>query len=206
MQPLTKKLLIKTAYEMIWEQGFEYVTIRKIATKLDCSSAALYRHFDNLDHLMTYACIAFLERYIEEYKIIKTQSSNSLDTALKMWEVLASSSFYNPRIFSHLFLGSYRTQVYDIIKNYYYIFDTEIFNVSETMQTMLQLGELFFRNNDYIKHGSSIYTNEEISVISDLTVYTYCGMLETLTKKEYTVSEVEEMIRKFSKCLKHIYR
>lgn len=205
MQQLTKKTLIKTTYDIIWEHGMEDITIRGIATRLSCSSAALYRHFDNLDHLLTYACVPFLEPYIEEYKLISLTSDNALDISLKMWDLFAKTSFYNPQIYVQMFLGPYWKQLPEIIRDYYCIFDADIFNVGETLYYMEILADIFFQNRKYLQQCTS-YSEKEMDRLSDLTVYTYAGMLATLTKKEYPVWEVEEMLQKFHDCLMFIYR
>ncbi|MPN30077.1 hypothetical protein SDC9_177534 [bioreactor metagenome] len=200
-----KKILIKTTYDMIGDQGITNVTIRKVAAKTGYSSAALYRHFENFDHLLTYACIGYLEPYVEDFKYFKRLSNNSLEIAIQMWANIARSSFFTPEIFAQLFIGPYRDQVYQIIKDYYYIFDMDVFNVGEVSQLMLQMGELFFENENYIKHSSTKYTEEQIKILSDLTVYTYCGMLGTLMKKEYKVAEIEKMVDSFQASLKYLY-
>ncbi|MFA6881915.1 MAG: hypothetical protein WCQ97_09560, partial [Aminobacterium sp.] len=63
----------------------------------------------------------------------------------------------------------------------------------------------FFENKNYIKHSSTKYTEEQIKILSDLTVYTYCGMLGTLMKKEYKVAEIEKMVDSFQASLKYLY-
>ncbi len=203
LQSLSKKLLIQTAYNMIWEYGFEEVSIRKIADNVGASSAALYRHFDNLDHLLTYACIGFLEPYIGEFKMIKQSTANSFEISSQMWIALARTSFFNPRIFAHLFLGQYRNQVYLIIDDYYNIMGKEIFNLADTSSNMKQLGELLFRNYDYIKNSNANYSIETIAIISDLILYSYSGMIATLLNKEYRVAEIEDMIDRFTHSVRY---
>lgn len=205
MQTSTKQTLIQATYDLIWEQGIEGITIRKISNRLSLSSAALYRHFDNLNQLLTYACIKFLEPCIEDYKLIELTTDNPLDISLKMWSTLAKRSFYTPQIFSALFLSPYRTQLPDIIQDYYCIFAQNVFNVQETLHYMQILARIFFQNRTYLQLCPSYSSERSIDTMSDLTFYTYSGMLAILAQKEYPVAEVEEMLEKFDTCLMNIY-
>lgn len=205
MQPSTKKILIKATYDLIWEQGIEGITIRKISNRLSLSSAALYRHFDNLSQLLTYACIKFLEPCIDDYKLIELDTDNPLEISLRMWSTIAQRSFYTPQIFSALFLSPYRTQLPEMIQDYYCIFAQDVFNVEETLHYMQILARIFFQNRTYLQLCPSFSREKSIDTISDLTFFTYSGMIAILAQKEYPVAEVEEMLEKFNKCLKHIY-
>ncbi len=205
MQPSTKQTLIKATYDLIWEQGIEGITIRKISSRLSLSSAALYRHFDNLSELLTYACIKFLEPCIEDYKLIELNTDNPLDISLRMWSTLAKRSFYTPQIFSALFLSPYRAKLPEIIQDYYCIFAQDVFNVEETLHYMQILAHIFFQNRAYLQLCPPLSSEKSIDTLSDLTFYTYSGMLAILAQKEYPVAEVEEMLEKFDACLMHIY-
>ena len=205
MQESTKKTLIRTTYDLIWENGIEGITIRKISNRVSLSSAALYRHFENLNQLLAYACIKFLEPCIDDYKLIELTTDDPLEISTQMWKVLANKSFYTPQIFSALFLSPYRTQLPEIIQDYYCIFDQDVFNVEEVLHYMKIIAQIFFQNKQYLSQHSPIYSNDEINILSDLTFFSYSGMLAILAQKEYPVAEVENMLEKFDNCLKHIY-
>lgn len=201
----TKKNLIQITYDMIYDIGFKNITIRKISKKANCSIAALYRHFENFDHLLTYACIGFLEPYTEDYKFIKTYTNDPVEISIEMWLHLSKTSFFKPEIFAQLFLGPYKNEIYNIIKDYYIIFDRDTFNVGEVSALMEDTGDIFFRNYDYIKNSLPDKSKGEIQILSDLTVFTYCGILGTLLKNTYTVAEVEKMSERFVDSLQYLY-
>lgn len=202
----TKKNLIQITYNMICDIGFTNITIRKISKEANCSIAALYRHFENFDHMLTYACIGFLEPYVEDYKLIKSYTNDPVKISIEMWLHLSRTSFFKPEIFAQLFLGPYKNNIYNIIKDYYIIFDRDIFNVGEVSALMEDMGDIFFRNYDYIKNSLPNKSKKEIQILSDLTVFNYCGILGSLLKNTYTVSEVEKMSDRFVDGLHYLYK
>ena len=52
---LSRRDYIQKAYDLIQKEGIQAVSIRRIAQELGCSSASLYRHFENRDELLYYA-------------------------------------------------------------------------------------------------------------------------------------------------------
>ena len=68
---LTKQEYVDVTCKMIEEEGIENVSIRKIAQRVGCDSAVLYRHFANLDYLLMVGCIRFLEEYIKDLASIE---------------------------------------------------------------------------------------------------------------------------------------
>lgn len=63
------ELVLKT-YELLKTTGPYNIKIRTIATACNCTSTVIYRHFDDLDHLIRFASVRFLENYIVEIQRI----------------------------------------------------------------------------------------------------------------------------------------
>ena len=61
---LTRKEYIQRVHEIIERDGCNDISIRKIAEELGCSSAALYRYFENKSELLYYVNLQTLESYI----------------------------------------------------------------------------------------------------------------------------------------------
>lgn len=49
---LSKDLIIRTALEMIEEQGIESFSLRKLAQKLDCEAMSIYYHMKNKEEIL----------------------------------------------------------------------------------------------------------------------------------------------------------
>ena len=47
---LSRRDYIQKAHEIIQQEGIQAVSIRRIAKEMGCSSASLYRYFDNVQN------------------------------------------------------------------------------------------------------------------------------------------------------------
>ncbi|MFF2090091.1 TetR/AcrR family transcriptional regulator [Paenibacillus sp. NPDC058174] len=53
-EPLSRELIIQTAYELLKQYGIDGMSMRKIAKALDTGPASLYVYFQNLEELSSY--------------------------------------------------------------------------------------------------------------------------------------------------------
>ncbi|REK77885.1 TetR/AcrR family transcriptional regulator [Paenibacillus paeoniae] len=53
-EPLSRELIVKTAFELLKEQGMEGMSMRKVAKALDTGPSSLYVYFNNLGQLSSY--------------------------------------------------------------------------------------------------------------------------------------------------------
>ncbi|MES9766721.1 TetR/AcrR family transcriptional regulator [Bacillus altitudinis] len=53
-EPLSRELIVKTAYELLKEHGIEGMSMRKVAKALDTGPASLYVYVNNVQELSTY--------------------------------------------------------------------------------------------------------------------------------------------------------
>lgn len=53
-QPLSRELIVKTAYELLKEHGIEGMSMRKVAKALDTGPASLYVYVNNVQELSAY--------------------------------------------------------------------------------------------------------------------------------------------------------
>ena len=58
------KYFVDATIEIIEKEGYEAVTIRKVADIAGYNSATLYNYFDNLEHLLFFASMRYLQDYI----------------------------------------------------------------------------------------------------------------------------------------------
>ena len=45
----TKEVIVDAAYDILKEEGFESISARKIAKKLNCSTAPIYFNFETVE-------------------------------------------------------------------------------------------------------------------------------------------------------------
>ena len=101
-----KRKYIEAAYELLVRDGLDGVSIRKVADEVGCSSAALYRHFPDIDKLIAVASMRFFRDYIEDASVLSKVDLNPLELNLQLWECLAYYSFRNADVFENLFFGN----------------------------------------------------------------------------------------------------
>ncbi|MBO4351985.1 MAG: TetR/AcrR family transcriptional regulator, partial [Eggerthellaceae bacterium] len=107
-----KKKYIEAACELLEREGLAGVSTRKVADELGCTSAALYRHFPDIDKLIAVASIRFLRDYIEDARLLSKVDLNPMELNLQLWECLAYYSFRNAAVFENMFYGDPTGRLY----------------------------------------------------------------------------------------------
>jgi AcrR family transcriptional regulator len=141
-----KKDLILAAYQLIEEKGIDKITIRDIAARASCTSAVIYRHFENLDDLLMYASVRFLEAYVQEFQSIMKTNADALDMERLTWKTFSKYAFRNVEVFDRLFWGKYKDQLGDAIYEYYQIFPDNWKNLDGLYTTVFFNNDLKERN------------------------------------------------------------
>ncbi len=101
---LNRKDYIEKAYEIITNEGTKAISIRRIAKEMGCSSTCLYRYFKNLDELLFYAQMGFLNCYLEDLENAEKTWKTVWDQHLGVWECYTRAAFRYPEAFDMIFL------------------------------------------------------------------------------------------------------
>ena len=97
------KYFVDATIEIIEKEGYEAVTIRKVADIAGYNSATLYNYFDNLEHLLFFASMRYLQDYIDQLPIYIKNANNSRDVYLLVWQCYVDCAFRNPKIYYAIF-------------------------------------------------------------------------------------------------------
>lgn len=97
---LSRQDYIKKTHEIMKKEGVEAVSIRRIAAELGCSSASLYRHFENREELLYYAELRTLKSYIDSLNRAERTWSNMWDIYVGIWDCYAREAFAHPEAYS----------------------------------------------------------------------------------------------------------
>lgn len=184
---------IEATNKIIEEEGIEDVTIRKVADLAGYNSATLYNYFNNLDHLIFFACMKYMREYISTLPHSIADMENSLDKYFLIWKAFARYSFIYPKIYFRIFFDKYSNSLNDTIRQYYDIFPEELGKQSTDLMPML-LGQNIYDRNIYIlkaclhKYSTDILQLEEIN---EIHILIYQGMLMRFLNGQTTYS-VEE--------------
>ena len=186
MPNLSPETYISLTHDLIANEGIEAVTIRYLAKKLHCSSASLYRHFDSLEQLIVFASLRFLKPYISEVAIIFESNKYDIETYFKVWQVFIKYSFEQPKIFHYVFFNKYRDMFKKAVEVYYQTMSDDI-RVFEPMWRPMLVGDsIHLRDRYLLTHciGKNSFAPEDIERASDLIVYTFKGMLNSIIDED----------------------
>ena len=120
-----KTELISKTYELLKTTSPDDIKIRAIASACNCTSTVIYRHFEDLDHLIRFAAVRFLENYVIDIQKIVNGNSDPLEMLIRMWETFAQYTFENIEIFELFFWGRFKERLGDTIFEYYQFFPEE---------------------------------------------------------------------------------
>ncbi len=202
---ISKKSYIKAAYDILNEEGSEGLTIRKVADRLRCNSANLYRYFSKLEELALYASLKYLDVYIRQVVELSHSGKSILEQHLDVWSTFSGHAFHNPQIYNNLFFGKYSAMLGSVIADYYALFPEETLNMNmEYIPVFLKEGD--FLKRDYmmlekcIRNG--IFTEAEAVLINKTTIYLCKGCMKTLL--DHPGSDPELIREDFLECVKAV--
>lgn len=157
---LTRQDYVSRAYKIMERDGYKNISIRRLASELGCSSAALYRHFSDKDELLYFVHLQTLERYIKRLSKGMETWANPWDIYVGVWDCYCTEAFSHIEAFDMLFFKNNNEILAQAFKEYYEMFPGAITHTSELFQTMLQSSD--FMGRDYLMCQRA----EEAGVIS----------------------------------------
>ena len=139
---LNRKVYIERALEIIRDEGTEAISIRRMAKEFQCSTTSMYRYFENVEELLYYANLG----YLEELNIHEKEWRDIWDMHIGIWECYCRIAFRYPQAFDIIFFSSASRNLTTAIREYYDMFPERINIVSPYLQVMLQSTDLFERD------------------------------------------------------------
>lgn len=143
---LSRKDYVALASRIIKEEGVSSISIRRIASELGCSSASMYRYFENLDELLFYAQLDALNEYIMDLSKREKEWKDIWDMHFGIWKSYASEAFKNPQAFEAIFYKNLNRDLGESLKEYYDMFPDAIIQVSPLIKEMLKIPGYYDRD------------------------------------------------------------
>ncbi len=175
-----KRKYIEAAYRLLECEGLEGVSIRKVADEIGCSSAALYRHFPDVNRLTAVASVRFLRPYIENARILSQVDLNPLELNLQLWECLVYYSFQNASIFESLFFGGESGSLRaEAIAEYFEQYPEDVEGLKDFMLEMVTDSTIAERDLVLLGRAAAMgmLSQESAQFLCRLDSYLYRGML-----------------------------
>lgn len=197
---LNRREYIQKTYEMIQRDGIENVSIRKVANELGCSSAALYRYFENFTELLYFAELRTLDSYIKRLNEGKKVWKGPWDIYVGVWDCYSREAFANPEAYNLLFLTVNSEMLQPALEEYYRLFPEDIAGSNQFFTEML--GTSSFRGRDYemckkcVEAG--VLREEDALLLNRIICQLYRGYLKEILDERITdPDEIDQMVHDF---------
>ena len=187
------ELVLKT-YELLKTAGPYDIKIRTIADACNCTTTVIYRHFDDLDHLIRFASVRFLENYIVEIQSITNEKTDALEMVETLWEVFAKYAFKNIEVFDELFWGKYKEKLGDTIFEYYQMFPDEWKNLDGLFTTIFFNNDILERTYTMVRRAAMIgyFSLDDSQMLSDMECSLFHGLMLEYRDKYRLPGKAEE--------------
>ena len=191
---------IEAAYELLLRDGTAGVSIRKVAEEVGCSSAALYRHFPDIDRLVAVASIRFMSDYIEDARVLSKVDLNPLELNLQLWECLAYYSFRNADVFENMFYGDATGRLYtEAIEEYYACYPEDLEGLKDFIYDMFRYSTIAERDSILLNRAaeSGMLSRDAAAYLCKMDSYLFRGMLADVRGRDFDEDGFRRITREF---------
>ena len=196
---LTKRDYIKKTQEIIRTEGREAASIRRIAREMGCSSAGLYRYFENQSELIYYAELTQLAGYIRRLNEEQKKWTNVWDYYVGIWDCYCREAFRKPDVYDLLFLKSENTRLNAIITEYYEMFPEEVGESNLFFLEMLKQKDFKARDYEICKMcmAEGALTPEGAQRLNRLACLLYEGYFKEVMDKGIREEDVDARVQQY---------
>ena len=196
---LTKHDYIQKTQEIVRAEGVEAASIRRIAREMGCSSASLYRYFENQSELIYYALLEQLNGYIKRLNEAEKHWTNIWDYYVGIWDCYCREAFRNPVVYDLLFLKSENTKLNASITEYYEMFPESVGETNQFFMEMLQQKDFMARDFEICKKCMAVGGLEypQAVQLNRLACLLYEGYFKTVVDKGIREDEVDRKVAQY---------
>lgn len=174
-----KKEYIQITSRILEEEGLEGIKIRRIAEAAGCTSAVLYKHFQNLDHLIMLASVKLLEPYILKFReVIKRADITSIQMDLILWKFFIEEAFSKKPYYEMMFFGNQQEMLEDYVYEYYHLFPDDVRDIDGFGASIIFSNNL--REREYIRlrraANAGLITMNDAALLSRLATAVFKGI------------------------------
>jgi len=202
----TKRIFIEAAAEIIKSEGFEALTIRKVADLAAYNSATLYNYFDNLEHLRSLSALIFIKDYTDELDQCIVGCETAYDINEAVWLCFYKHSYLKPKVFHSIFVNSVNKKHNSYINEFYDLFPDHLTTTSEYVRGMV-IGENLFDRTMFLLEAcaeENYFEKSDLEDIYELLFFVYQGMLNKLLAYPSCFNE-KSFVEKSSKYLNKLF-
>ena len=179
LNPERKVKYIQITSQILEHEGMSGVTIRKVAEKAGCTSAVLYKHFENKEHLIMLASIKFLEPYISEFLVQTARTDiSSIQMDLLLWKCFIFEAFDKRDYYDLMFYSEHREMLEECVYEYYQLFPEVQKQFDGFTASIIFSNNLAEREAIRLRRAANagLITTENANLLSRLTVAVFSGL------------------------------
>ena len=193
---------VRIAIRILEEEGIEALSIRRVAKEAGCTSAVLYRHFENKEHLLMIAAVKFLTPYIQQFiPQYKRTDISYIQKDLINWRIFINESFHNKTYYAMFFCGEQKTAIVESMFEYYELFPAERKKFDGLAASITLNNDLEERCQLGLRSAANwgLITFENAATLSKLTAAVFYGKFSQLT------SDPDKIQAQADECYQLIY-
>lgn len=192
-----RKYLIETTEDLIQDEGFGAVTLRKIAEESGYNTATIYNYFKDLNELLLYSSVKFLKSYNKELSAKQDDSLNAMEKYICIFRVFCKHTFARPDIYYNMFYGKHGKNLGEILADYYTLFPEEMGSYDQVVTNMLGCGDIFERERLITEPiaQQGFATHEDVIQLSQQAIYTHQFLLQELCEQKTGVTAEKQSER-----------
>ena len=202
-----RKYLIEATEDLIQDEGFQAVTLRKIGDETGYNTATIYNYFKDLNELLLYSSVKMLKNYNWELSSRLDSSMNAVERYICVFRIFCKHTFARPEIYYNMFYGKHGKNLGEILSDYYKLFPDEWGGYDDAVTSMLRCGDIFEREyyiTDPIWREGFI-TREDSRHLAEIAIYAHEFFLrESCEHKEGVTAEGQS--QRYEDCLLYLLR
>lgn len=194
---LTRQDYIKKAYEIMVTEGMKAVSIRRIAKELGCSSASLYRHFDNLTELLYYTELRTLNGYIHRLNEAEKKWHNMWSVYVGIWDCFAREAFQHPEAYNLLFFEFDNKKLKNATEEYYKMFPEDIADTNQFFYRMLRTTDFMSRDFSICEKciSAKAITYENAVRLNRIVCLMFEGYFKKVLDEGITEEQIDDKVK-----------
>ncbi len=199
-------MFISATREVIETEGIRNVTVRKVADIAGCNSSLLYFYFNDVDELVTLACMSYLEKYTKTLVADLKHLEDDYDIFVHTWEVFTVYTLNNPEIFNQIFFSNHKEPLSKMISEYYRLFPAQLESVGTAVKDMLYQGTLEERNADILRPlvESGQIKEENVDLVNSLMLSYFHEIVHKRMTSDGGLIESDQLKGQFMKAVRYL--
>lgn len=200
-----RRYLIETTEELIQEDGFQSVTLRKIGDETGYNTATIYNYFKDLNELLLYSSVKFLRGYNRELSTQLDDSMNAVERYACVFQIFCKHTFTRPEIYYNMFYGKHGKNLGEILQDYYKLFPEELGDYDEAVDNMLHCGDIFEREYHITRPiwENGYATKEDTKHMAEIAVFAHEFLLRELCEHKEGIS-LEGQTERYKSCVLYL--